>query len=104
MKKTKITETKVGKFVPFEANELLRSREVKHEYDQLQPEFAVIRAILDARLNQGITQSELANKLGTKQAVISRLETGKANPSINFIKRLAKVLDLDFSICLTARA
>ena len=77
---------------------LLSDPEVKKEYDLLQPEFAVIRAIIDARINKGITQKDLAEKIGTKQSVISRLESGRANPSVAFLHKLADALNSHLEI------
>ena len=82
--------------------EVLKDSELKAEYDRLQPEYAVIQAILDARIKQGVTQKELAQKIGTKQSVISRLESGRANPSIGFLKRLAQALNSHLEIRFTS--
>ena len=73
--------------------EALKNPKFKAEYDKLQPEFAVIRAMIDARMKRGITQEKLARKMGTKQSVISRLESGRANPSVSFLKKLAQALN-----------
>lgn len=77
---------------------LKKNPKVKEEYDRLQPEFEVIRAIIRARANKGITQKELAQKIGTKQSVISRLESGRANPSLSFLKKLATALNSHIEI------
>ncbi len=61
----------------------------QEEYDNLQPEFDVIRAIVDARTSQNLTQKQLAERTGINQADISKLENGTRNPSINLLKRLA---------------
>ena len=82
--------------------EVLEDAELKAEYDRLQPEYAVIQAILDARIKKGVTQKELAQKIGTKQSVISRLESGRANPSIGFLKRLAQALNSHLEIRFTS--
>lgn len=71
----------------------LQDPKIKAEYDKLQPEFAVIRALIDARIKKSLTQKELAKKIGTKQSVISRLESGRANPTVSFLKRLAVALN-----------
>ena len=73
--------------------QVLKKTEVKAEYDKLQPDFALIRAVIEARMKKGLTQTELANKIGTKQSVISRLEIGKANPSFSFLMKLAEALN-----------
>ena len=78
--------------------ESLRNPEIKAEYDNLQPEFAVIHAVIEARMRKGVTQEELAEKIGTKQSVISRLESGRANPSMNFLKKLAHALNSHLEI------
>lgn len=49
----------------------------------------VIRAIVDARTSQNMTQKELAERTGINQADISKLENGTRNPSVNLLKRLA---------------
>ena len=61
----------------------------KAEYEKQQPEFALIRAMIDTRIRRGLTQEDLAEKVGTKQSVISRLESGRGNPTISFLKKLA---------------
>ena len=62
-------------------------------YQEFQPEFAIIRKIIEARAKLGITQKKLAQKMKTKQSAISRLESGTANPSLTFLQRLARALD-----------
>lgn len=79
-------------------NESLKNPKIKVEYDRLQPEFALMQAILDARVKRGVTQAELAKKIGTKQSVISRLESGRANPSVAFLKKLATALNSNLEI------
>ncbi|MDP3973224.1 MAG: helix-turn-helix domain-containing protein [Candidatus Daviesbacteria bacterium] len=82
-------------------NESLKNPKIKAEYDKLQPEFAMIQAVIDARVKKGVTQKELAQKIGTKQSVISRLESGKANPSVAFLKKLAQALNSHLEIRFT---
>lgn len=80
--------------------EQLQDQEFRKEYNDLQPEFDVIRAIVDARIAQNLTQKELAEKTGINQADISKLENGTRNPSIKLLKRLADgmgmVLKIEF--------
>ena len=70
------------------------SPKLKKMYDDSQAEFDLTCSIIDARLAKGITQKKLAEKIGTKQAVISRVEGG-ANTSLNFLRRMAAALDVD---------
>ena len=79
--------------------EALKDPELRAEYDRQQPEFAVIRA----RIEKGLTQEELAKKVGTKQSVISRLESGRANPSVAFLKKLAQALNSHLEIKFISR-
>ena len=69
--------------------EQLKNPDVKKEWDDLQPEMDVIRAIVEARTSQNLTQKELAERTGINQADISKLENGTRNPSVNLLKRLA---------------
>lgn len=87
-------------FEKYKKEVFLKDPAVKAEYDKLQPEFAVIRAILEARMKRNITQKELAKRMETKQSAISRLESGTANPSINFLKKLADALNSRLEIRL----
>ena len=70
----------------------LRDPEVKNEYDNLQPSFAIISAIIGARKSAGLTQKDLAERSGIAQSDISMLERGKSNPSINKLQRLARAM------------
>ena len=67
----------------------LKDDEFRREYEAIQPELDVIRAIVDARTSQNLTQKELAERTGINQADISKLENGTRNPSVNLLKRLA---------------
>jgi len=64
------------------------------EYEALEPEFAIIQAMIEARKATGLTQSQLAERAGISQGDISKIETGNANPSLNTLKRLAKSMDM----------
>jgi ribosome-binding protein aMBF1 (putative translation factor) len=77
---------------------LLKDPKVQAEYDCLQPEFALIRAMIEARMKHGLTQAALAKRIGTKQSVISRLESGRANPSVSFLRKLATGLNTNLEI------
>ena len=70
-------------------SEQLKDEEFRKEYEAIQPEMDVIRAIVDARTSQNLTQKELAERTGINQADISKLENGTRNPSVNLLKRLA---------------
>jgi len=70
----------------------------KKKWDDIQPEMDVIRAIVNARISQNLTQKELATKTGINQADISKLENGTRNPSLKLLKRLADGMDMVLKI------
>lgn len=70
----------------------LENPDFREEYEALEPEFAIIQAIIDARKSCGITQKELSQKSGIAQGDISKLENGNANPSLRTLQRLAEAM------------
>ncbi len=75
-------------------NEQLKDKEFKKEWENSQPELDVIRAIVEARTSQNLTQKELSRRTGINQSDISKLENGTRNPSLNLLKRLAEGMDM----------
>ena len=78
--------------------EQLKDPEIKAEYEALEPEFAIIQAMIDARKLKGITQKELSERTGIAQGDISKLENGNGNPSIKTLQRLAAAMDMSLKI------
>ena len=78
--------------------EQLKNPEFKKEWYDIQPEMDVIRAMIDARIEQNMTQKELANRTGINQADISKLENGTRNPSLKLLKKLAAGLGMQLKI------
>ena len=78
--------------------QLLQNEEVKTEYERLEPEYKVIRAIVAARQEQHLTQQELADRTGIDRSDISKLENGSANPSLRTLKSLADGLGMQLQI------
>ncbi len=79
-------------------NEQLKDPEFKKEWDDIQPEMDVIRAIIDNRIAQNLTQKELAERTGINQADISKIENGTRNPSLKMLKRLAAGMGMALKI------
>lgn len=77
-----------------QAGDMIKSQ----EYEAIQPEMDVIRAIVAARTSQNLTQKELAERTGINQADISKLENGTRNPSVNLLKRLADGMGMALKI------
>ncbi len=78
--------------------ELLKDPEVQKAFKESELEFQIAKAIIDARINKGLSQKDLAEKLHTKQSVISRVENAKTIPSLSFLKRLAVVLSMSLRV------
>ena len=80
--------------------EKLKNPDFKREYDALQPEYEIIKALIQARNDSGLTQKQLSERTGITQADISKLENGNGNPSLKTLQRLAagmgKQLRLEF--------
>src|SRR5438477_1972636 len=68
----------------------MKQPKYRQAYEALEEEFALASAVLDARRRAGLTQSELARKMGTTQPVVARLESGRGRPSMRTLERLAK--------------
>ncbi|MDR3642367.1 MAG: helix-turn-helix transcriptional regulator [Candidatus Doudnabacteria bacterium] len=81
--------------------QLLKDPKFKKAYDNLGPEFELVKMLIKKRLEQKLTQAQLAKKIGTKQSAISRLEQGSYNPSINFLKKVSTALNADLKIFIT---
>lgn len=73
---------------------MLKDKEIRDEYERLGPEYEVAEMIIRKRLESGLSQSDFAKKIGTKQSAISRLESGSYNPSIAFLGKVAKALGM----------
>jgi ribosome-binding protein aMBF1 (putative translation factor) len=90
------------KSIPFEEfkRELLSDPAVKREYDALEPEFEIAEQIIKARIERKISQAELAKRMKTGQAVVSRLEGANASPSLALLKRLARALGIKLQLTI----
>ncbi|HBQ28228.1 XRE family transcriptional regulator [Peptococcaceae bacterium SCADC1_2_3] len=85
-------------------SQLLKDPEFKKEYDALEPEYRLLRTIIDQRLKKGFSQEMLARMIGTKQEAIARLESGRANPTLRFLKKVAAALDAELEINLQPKS
>lgn len=87
-------------FITFEEHKkkLLADPEVRKYYDELAPEYELIRAVIDKRIKNKMSQADLAKKMGTGQSAISRLESGESNPSFKFLQKVAQALGARLTI------
>ncbi len=76
----------------------LEAPDVRAEYEALEPEFALIQALIDARAQAGLTQQQLSARTGIAQSDISKFENGNGNPSLKTLRRLAAGMGMRLSI------
>ena len=76
----------------------MKDPECAKAYVDMQPEMEVIRALIDARISQNMSQKELSEKTGIAQTEISKLENGTRNPSIKLLQRLADGMDMVLNV------
>ena len=84
----------------------LKKTKVKAEYDALEPEFKLLRELLNTRQKAGLSQAEVAERMGTKPPAVTRLESslssGKHSPSLATLKKYANALDCHLEIKVVA--
>jgi transcriptional regulator with XRE-family HTH domain len=68
----------------------MKEPKYKKAYDALEEEFVLAEVIMDVRNRAGLTQEELARRMGTTQPVVARLESGRTHPSMQTLERLAE--------------
>jgi ribosome-binding protein aMBF1 (putative translation factor) len=90
-------------FEEFKAR-LLRDPAVRAEYDALAPEFEIAAELVRARLRAGLSQAELAARMGTSQSTIARLESGQSLPGTKTPVRFAQATGSRFQVRLLAAA
>jgi predicted transcriptional regulator len=72
--------------------EMLADADTRAEYDAMADEYAVARELIAARARAGLSQSEVAQRMGTTQSVVARLESGKRPPSMRTVERFAQAV------------
>jgi predicted transcriptional regulator len=90
--------------IPFEKFKarLLSNPKVRAEYDALAPEFEIVAELLRARLRAGLSQTELAVRMGTSQSAVARLESGDTLPSTKTLLRYAQATGSKVRVRLSA--
>ena len=78
--------------------EMMEDEDFRKEYETLQPQYEVVKQIISAREELHITQKDLAERTGIRQSNISRLERGNYNPSVEFLRKIAKGLGKEMHI------
>ncbi len=83
----------MGKRLQEKHEELLSDREYKMAYAELGEEFTVAKALIQARSSANLTQKEVAERMGTTQSVVARMESGKPLPSLRSVIRYAAAVN-----------
>ena len=78
--------------------ELMQNPEFREEYEKTRPEFEIMHALIDARINSNMTQKELSVKTGIRQSNISRIENGTCSPTVATLQALAEGLGKKLTI------
>ncbi len=80
---------------------LLSEPGVRKEYERLAPRYEIIKKLIELRIKNEMTQAQLAKKLNTKQASISRFESGNVNPTVDFMLMVSQALGKKLNITFT---
>jgi len=93
-------------FIPWEKvrAELLQNPKVKKLYEERAVERELMLELIQARKEGRITQKELAKRMGTKQSAISRFESGRTNPTVAFLYKLADALGVEIEFKMKRRS
>jgi transcriptional regulator with XRE-family HTH domain len=75
----------------------------KKGYDALEEEFSLASQLIEARARAGLTQAEVAERMGTSQSAVARLESGGATPSLSTLRRFAQATGARVRITLEAK-
>jgi DNA-binding XRE family transcriptional regulator len=91
--------------VPFETviAKHMKEPEFRREYEALEPEFEIVRQIIDLRLRRKMTQTELARRIGAQQPSIARLERRGQTKNLDYLQRVAKALNAKLEVRLIPR-
>jgi DNA-binding XRE family transcriptional regulator len=104
MSKKTTTETAYPPSGPWSESraKLLSDPEVRAAYDALEPEYTLIRELIDLRIKRGLSQRELAKRAGMQQPTLARVESGKT-ASLRTLRRVADALNADVRVSIVPR-
>jgi ribosome-binding protein aMBF1 (putative translation factor) len=84
--------------------ELLADAETRAAYDAQADEYGIARELIAARTRAGLSQGEVAQRMGTTQSVVARLESGKRPPSMRTVQRFAQAVGGHVVLRIESRA
>lgn len=85
-------------------DEWMKEPDYREAYAALEPEFALARALIAARVGAGLTQEQVASRMQTTQSVVARLESGRVRPSTKTLERFADATGTRLRIAFDARS
>src|SRR3989338_9955041 len=93
-------QNKKSEFISYSdfRKETLKKPGVKKAYNELQFEFTIIRALIESRSKKNMTQKKLAKKIGVDQSALARFESGRVNPTLAFVSKVAQGLGLKLMV------
>ncbi|MDD4600979.1 MAG: helix-turn-helix transcriptional regulator [Negativicutes bacterium] len=71
-------------------NKWMKDKKFREAYDALEPEYALVSALIEARMKANLSQGELAKRMRTTQPMIARMESGRQKPSTATLLKVAK--------------
>ena len=83
--------------------QILQDPEFREKYEAWGPEYQWASELVKMRLARGMSQKDLAERINTKQASISRLESGRSLPCVSMVRRIAEALDATIEIRISPR-
>lgn len=91
----------MGKSMEKKHEEMLaRDPEYVREYSRMEEEFQFVRELIRARMRAGLTQKQVAEKMGTTQSTVARLESGSTMPSFRSLQKYAQATGSKIKISL----
>ena len=81
--------------------ESLADPEFKKVWEEGETDYILACRLIEARMKKNLSQRDLARKIGTSQAAISRIENMSGNPSLHLLKRIANALSVKLQISLS---
>jgi len=94
---------KMKSLTQFKEEAFRKDPKLKEAYDDLEPEFKLISLMIRRRIEQKLTQKQLAKQLGTKQSAISRFESGSYNPTLEWMRNMARALDAELKVSIVGK-
>ena len=92
--------TRRGRDVESWIRDKLKDPKFKKEYDALEAEFSLARELIGARVKAKLTQEQVAERMGTSQSAVARMESGRTMPSTTSLQKYAKAVGRQLKIVM----